>query len=173
MGRSGRSPLPRTLRTFLPAPLSQLRRASRLMTARSGPQLRSTALLLPKLPKGEGRGRCLVTVRVIPSGRRPPPGIRAPAPRVVLGSHRRYPGLARRCTSGPRLWGQSHPGAPFAAKSRAPGCQKTPQAHLGGPGCLAAPGAPKPGVPPPGAPPAPPPDPKPRQRRRRSRKQAC
>ena len=34
---------------------------------------------MPKLPKGEGRGRCLVTVRMISPRRRPLPGMRSPA----------------------------------------------------------------------------------------------
>lgn len=36
----------------------------------------------------------------------------------VLRSHDRYRGMPRRWTSGPRLWGQSHPGGPFSAKLR-------------------------------------------------------
>ena len=76
-----RDPPPTTLRTFLQIPLSQLGQSFGLITmARSSSEAQKYhSFQMPKLPKGEGRGRCLVTVRMISPRRRPLPGMRSPA----------------------------------------------------------------------------------------------
>lgn len=70
---------------------------------------------------------------MIPSRRRPPPGIRSPATPLCSGPTTASQGCGDAEPPGPSLWGRSHPGAPFSARARDASSLKTPQAHLGGP----------------------------------------
>lgn len=110
---------------------------SGLITMRSGSEPKKYSSF--QLPKGEGRGRCLVTVRVIPSRRRPPPGIRSPAAPFVLWSRdpSALPPSPQRCQDAEPQGGGSGdrvtPGRPFLPSNGLLAVRKRPRPTPAGP----------------------------------------